>query len=141
MKLRRERMLVLGSILVMFAGCGGGRLLGAKALLQQAKSLQSEAAEGALLAQDTAAGRTTIIYTREQSSVLAKAASLIELSLSRATTVPAIEPDLRRLAELAGRVRADLGRIGNASADEERALARDLQAAAQASQKIGQAFG
>jgi hypothetical protein len=132
-------MLGLGVILALVgAGCGGGGQLGAKALLQQSKSLQSEAAEGALLAQDAVSGKTTRIYTQQHSSDLYKAASQAEASLKAAKTETALEPSLRQLAVLAGHVSADLKRLGSASRDEDRALARALQAAAQASQKIGE---
>jgi hypothetical protein len=59
---RKTRVLVLGVILALLgAGCGSGGKLGAKALSQQSKSLQSEAAEGALLAQDAVSGKTTVL--------------------------------------------------------------------------------
>ncbi len=139
MTLRRERLLVLGVILaVLGAGCGGGGKLGVKALSQQAKSLQSLSAEGALLAQDAVSGKTTRIYTREHSSDLYKAASEAEASLKAAKSEPALEPKLRRLTLLASRVRADLKRLGDASKEEARALGRELQTAAEESQKIGE---
>jgi hypothetical protein len=94
MSLRRERVLVLGVILALLgAGCGGGKL-GAKALSQQSKSLQSLASEGALLAQDAVSGKTTRIYTREHSSDLYKAASQAEASLKAAKAEPALQPKL-----------------------------------------------
>ena len=55
-----------------------------------------------------------------------------------AKTEPAFEPKLRRLAVLAAQVRADLNRLGGASKEEERAIGRELQAAAQESQKISE---
>lgn len=122
---------------VFGAGCGGGGKLGAKALSQESKSLQALAAEGVLLAQDAVSGKTTQIYTREHSSDLYKAASQAEASLQAAKTEPALRPKLRRLALLAGRVRADLKRLGGASREEEGALGRALQAAVQESQRIG----
>ena len=68
--------LVLGVILALFgAGCGGAGRLGVKALSQESKSLRSEASEGALLAEDAVAGKSTRIYTREHSFELYKAAS------------------------------------------------------------------
>ena len=137
--LRLKRVLGLGVILaVVGGGCGSGGQLGAKALSQQSKSLESEAAEGALLAQDAASGRTTRVYTREHSSELHKAASQAEVTLKAAKTEPALEPKLRQLAVLAGQISADLERLGSAARDEDGALARELQAAAQASQKIGE---
>jgi hypothetical protein len=139
MSLRRARVLVLGVILALVAaGCGGGGKLGAKALSQQSKSLQSLAAEGALLAQDAVRGKTTRIYTREHSSDLYKAASQAEASLKAATTEPALQPTLRRLTALATQVSAALKRLGGASKDEQPALGRELKTAAQESKKIGE---
>jgi hypothetical protein len=136
---RLKRMLSWGAILVLVGGgCGGGGKLGTKALSREAKSLQSEAAEGALLAQDAASGRTTRIYTREQSSDLSGAASRTESTLKAAKTAPALQSRVRQLAILAGQLGANLKRLGNASKDEARALARELDAASRASQKIGE---
>ncbi len=138
LSLRLKRVLGLGVILALVGGgCASGGQLGAQALSQQSKSLQSEAAEGALLAQDATSGRTTRIYTREHSSELFRTASQAEVTLKAAKSEPALEPKLRQLALLAGQVSADLKRLGSASRDEDRALALELQAAAQASQEIG----
>jgi hypothetical protein len=134
-----KRMLGLGVILALVgAGCSRSGQLGAKSISQLSKSLQSEAAEGALLAQDAASGRTTRSYTREHVAELSKAASLAEVTLKAAKTEPALEPKLRQLAVLSGQVSADLERLGIASRDEDLELARELQAAARASQKIGE---
>jgi hypothetical protein len=96
MVLRLKWALLLGVLLALLgAGCGGSGKMGAKALSQQAKSLQSEAAEGALLAQDAVSGKTTRIYTREHSADLYKGASLAEASLKAAKTEPALEPKRR----------------------------------------------
>jgi hypothetical protein len=136
---RLKRVLGLGVILALVGGgCGSGGRLGAKALSHQSKSLQSEAAEAALLAQDAASGRTTRIYTREHSSDLYRAVSQDLATLRAAMTEPALESRLRQLVVLAGQVSADLKRLGSASRDDARALARELQAAAQASQRIGE---
>jgi hypothetical protein len=140
MSLRRERVLVLVVILALLgAGCGSGGKLGAKALSQQSKSLRSEASEGALLAQDAVSGKTTRIYTREHSSDLYKAASQAEASLKAAKTEPALQPKLSQLTALATQVSAALKRLGDASKDEQRALGRELQTAAQESKEIGRA--
>jgi hypothetical protein len=137
---RLEVALVLVVVVLFGAGCGGGGKLGVKALSQESKSLQSLAAEGALLAEDAVFGKTTRVYTREHSSDLCKAASQAEASLRAAKTEPAFEPELRRLAVLAAQVRADLNRLGGASKEEERAIGLELQASAQESQKISEAF-
>jgi hypothetical protein len=139
MSLCLKLLLSLGVILSLAGGgCGRSGQLGASELSQQSKSLRSEAAEGALLAQDAASGRTTHIYTREHASDLYMAASQAEVTLKGAKTEPALEPGLRRLAVLAGQISADLERLGGASRDDDRALARELEAAAEASQKIGE---
>jgi hypothetical protein len=131
--------LVLAVVVAVFgAGCGGGGKLGAKALSQESKSLQSLAAEGALLAEDAVFGKTTHVYTRGHSSDLYKAASQVEASLKTAKTEPAFEPELRRLAVLAAQVRDDLNRLDGASKEEERAIGSELQASAQESQKISE---
>jgi hypothetical protein len=138
MSIRRERVLVLVVILVLLgAGCGSGGQLGAKALSQQSKSLQSLAAEGALLAQDAVSGKTTRIYTREHSSELYKAASKVEASLKAAKIESALQPKLRQLAALVTQVSAALKRLGGASKEGQRALGRELQTAAGESEKIG----
>jgi hypothetical protein len=138
---RKARVLVLGVILALLgAGCGSGGKLGAKALSQQSKSLQSLAAEGALLAQDAVSGKTTRIYTREHSSDLYKAASQAEASLKAAKTESALEPKLRQLAALAAQVRAALKRLGGASKEGQRALGRELQTAARESKTFGNGF-
>jgi hypothetical protein len=119
------------------AGCGGGKL-GAKALSIESASLRSLAAEGALLAEDAASGKTTSVYTREHAADLHKAASEAVASLKTAKTASALQPKLRQLAVLAAQVRGDLARLGNASNEEARALGRELQAAAEESKKIGE---
>jgi hypothetical protein len=137
--LRLKRMLGLGVILALVGGgCSNDGQLGAKGLSQQSKSLQSEAAEGALLAQDAASGRTTRIYAREHSSDLYRAASQAAVTLNAAKTEPGLEPRLRQLAVLAGQLSAALKRLGSASKDEDLALAHEFHAAAQAIQKIGE---
>jgi hypothetical protein len=133
------RAVVLGTILaVVGGGCGSAAKLGAAALLQQAKSLQSRASEGALLAEDATAGKTTSNYTREHASDLYEAASRDLASLKTAKTKPGLEPKLRRLTALATRVSTELERLGGASRDDRRKLGRELQAAARESQKIGE---
>jgi hypothetical protein len=135
-------MLVLGVIAALLgAGCGSGGRLGAKALSQQSKSLQSLAAEGALLAQDAVSGKTTRIYSREHSSDLYKAASQAEAALKAAKTEPVLQPKLRRLTAVVTRVSTALARLGGASKAEQRVLGRELVAAARESQRIGRGLG
>ena len=141
MDVRRWRRPVvgLGAILALTAaGCGSSSQLDAKALLERSKTLRSEAAEGALLAEDAVSGKATRIYTHEHAFELSTAAAHIEASLRAARTAPALEPELGQLAALASQISADLQRLSGASTDEQRTLTGELQAAAQASQRIGE---
>jgi hypothetical protein len=138
---RLRDALVLGGIVASFgAGCGGGGV-GAKALSEQAMSLRSEAAEGALLAQDVSSGRTTRVYTREHAADLYKAASRVEASLKSARTKPRLAGKLRRLLVVATRVSAELNRLRTVSKGEARELGRELAAAAAESEEIGKGLG
>ena len=133
--------MVLGVVLALLGvGCGGSGTWGAKALLQQSKSLQSVAAEGALLAQDAMSGKTTRIFTRERSSELSHAASEAEASLKAAKAEPGLGEELRLLAAVATQVSSDVMRLGGASRGEQRSLGRELQAAALESQRIGESL-
>jgi hypothetical protein len=128
---QRSGALALIAVLALLAsGCGGGGRLSAKALTQQSTSLESLAAEGALLARHAGAGKTTRIFTRVHSGYLYEAASKEASSLRTAKTEPALEPKLRRIASLADKVSADLKRVGHASKAEQPRLARELEAAA-----------
>jgi hypothetical protein len=135
----RRSVLGLGVIVALVgAGCSSSSQLGGKALRQQSETLRSEAAEGALLAEDAVSGKATRIYTHEHAFELSAAASQIATTLEAATTEPALEPALGQLAVLAGRISADLERLSGASTDEQRTLIRELQAAAEASLRIGE---
>ena len=131
----RRAALILAAALLC-AGCGGK--LGASALSKQADSVRSLAAEGALLAKDASAGKTTRTFARVHSSDLDKAAAKAAASLETAKTKPAHESKLHRLATLARRVSDNLDRLGSASKDEQRTLASDLQRAAEQSNQIAE---
>jgi hypothetical protein len=132
----RNAALILAAALLC-AGCGGGKL-GASALSKQADSLRSLAAEGALLAKDASAGKTTGTFARVHSSDLDKAAAKAAASLETGKTKPALESKLRRLASLARRVSDDLDRLGSASKNEQRTLANELQRTAEQSNQIAE---
>jgi small-conductance mechanosensitive channel len=121
---------------LLCTGCGGE--LSASALSKQADSLRSLAAEGALLAEDSSAGKTTHTFTRVHSSDLDKAASKAAASLETAKTKPALGSERHRLASLAHRISDDLDRLGNASKSEQRSLANQLQRAAEQSNQIAE---
>jgi hypothetical protein len=120
----------VAAVALLASGCGSGGTLSAKALSQESKSLQSLAAEGALLARDSAAGRTTGTFTRVHSEDLYKAASKSATSLQSAKTAPPLEPKLEQTASAASKVSADLKRLGHASTVEQRRLALELEALA-----------
>jgi hypothetical protein len=136
---RRRSVLGLGMIVALVgASCGSSGQLGAKAIQEQSKTLRSEAAEGALLSEDAVSGKATSNYIHEHAVELSEAASQIEATLKAATTEPALEPAVGQLAILAGQISADLERLSEASTDEQRTLTSELQAAADASQRIGE---
>ena len=138
----RSRACALALLLAVLAtaagGCGGGGAVGRASLAKQSEAVQSLAAEGALLAEDAAAGRSTGIFREQHSAELAKAAATVERSLESARTDEQLRPELRRLRSLAERVRVDLGRLGSASTAEQRTLARRLEGAASESEKVGE---
>jgi hypothetical protein len=112
---------------VLGAACAGGGSLGASELSHESQSLQSLAAEGALLARDSASGRTTRTFASEHASQLYRAARQAEAKLGGATSQPGLESERRKLVVFAGRLSAALGRLANASPAEDRLLARELQ--------------
>src|SRR5690348_4599090 len=115
----------LCALALVVASCGGGGRLSEKALQQEAKTVQSLAAEGGILAGDAARGRSTPIFTREQADVLRKAASSSAKKLALAGNGGALAP-------LAARVREDLDRLSHAASDkaEQERVAADLVRAA-----------
>jgi outer membrane murein-binding lipoprotein Lpp len=121
---------VVASIVLLASGCGSSGTLSAKALSQESKSLQSLAAEGALLARDAQAGRTTRIFRRVHADDLYKVASKSSTSLRTAKTAPGLDTELRKLKFLSGTLSDDLKRLGNASKAELPGLARDLEVVA-----------
>jgi uncharacterized protein YceK len=60
--------LALTVVALLASGCGSG------SASEQAKTLKALAAEGAMLAHDASAGKTTHTFTREHAAELAKAA-------------------------------------------------------------------
>jgi hypothetical protein len=140
MEVPRWRWSVLGLgviVALIAAGCGGGGQLGAEAMLQDSKTLRSAAAEGALLSEDAVSGKATSNYIHEHAVELSQAASQIEATLQAASTDPSLEPERGQLVVLARRISDDLQRLSEASIDEQGTLTSELQAAADASQRIG----
>jgi|SRR6478672_7465988 len=135
----RRSAVGLGVIVALVgASCGSSRQLGAKALLEQSKTLRSQAAEGALLSEDAVSGKATSNYVHEHAVELSEAASQIEATLRAGSTDASLESELGELVVLARRISDDLQRLSEASTDEQRTLTGELQAAADASQRIGE---
>jgi hypothetical protein len=124
-------------VVLLCAGCSAGGRLGAEDLSRQLDALRSHAAEGALLAQDAAAGRLTRTFTREHSSALSESVAQAETSLKAATTDPALEAKLSRLEVLAARIGSALERLSTAPRSQDRAIARELQASEQLALDLG----
>jgi hypothetical protein len=136
---RRTSVLRLATICALIGtACASDGQLGAKVLLEQSKTLRSQAAEGALLSEDAVSGKATSNYTHEHAVELSEAASQIEATLQAAPTDSSLEPERGQLVVLARRISDDLQRLSEASTDEQRALTSELQAAADATQRIGE---
>ena len=134
---RCSRAALIVALVLFSAGCGGSEL-SAGALSKHADSVRSLASEGALLAGDASAGKTTHTFTRVHSSELHKAASQLASTLETAKTRPALEPKLHRLATLARGVSDNLEQLASASKFEQRTLAGELQRAADQSNRIAE---
>jgi hypothetical protein len=141
MRLRPGGVLTLVACASLLStACGGSGSLSAKSLSEHSKAVQSLAAEGALLAGDSVAGKSTGTYRREHAADLSAAAAKAEKALEHATAAPGLGPKLRELRAVAARVHTELARLGGASKDEQRALRRALEAAADRSEHIGAAL-
>jgi hypothetical protein len=135
---RRTSVLCFAVVFALIGtACASNGQLGAKALVQGSESLRSAAAEGALLAEDAVSGKATSNYIHEHAVELSEAASQIEATLQAASTDPSLEPERGQLVVLARRISDDLQRLSEASTDERRTLTSELQAAADASRRIG----
>jgi hypothetical protein len=120
--------------LLLLVACGGQGTLGKKALSQEAKGIESLAAEGSLLAGNAARGRSTSTFTRIHARFLRDAARSSAGTLERGGTSKA-----RRLAQLADRVGNDLERLSRSGSDRDlqRLLQHDLAQAADATKRLG----
>jgi len=130
--LLRRSLIVAAAFLL--AGCGGKSSLSPKAVQQEATGLQSLAAEGNVLADDAARGRTTSIFLREHSDYLEKAARASVAALAKGGAPPAAT--LHRVAE---RVAVALDRLSSSGSNraEQRQLAGQLGRAAERAAKLG----
>ena len=107
--------------LVALAGCGGGGRLDEIAFDKEVESIQSFAAEGALLARDVADGKSTVPFARVHAGELAERASKLAETLRTAKTTPTVEDEVPRAAELAADVGRTLEELEQAPGDAEQA--------------------
>jgi Ser/Thr protein kinase RdoA (MazF antagonist) len=109
--------------MLLLAGCGGQSPPSAKALQQEATTLQSLAAEGGILASDAARGRSTSTFVRVHGTELTKAAQASERVLAEGRT-----PGAHALATLATQVGDALGRLSRSGSNrtQQRRLAAQL---------------
>jgi len=129
------RLLLISVVLLVAAGCGGGGSVSQKDVQKQFETIQSLAAEGALVADGAADGRTTDVFVRVHTGYLDKAVRKVEGQLSSARASGAAERDRVRAARLASSVAGELARLGDDPGDRARArrieqqLQRDASAA------------
>jgi hypothetical protein len=120
---------------LLLAGCGGQSTLGKKALQQEAAGLQSLAAEGDVLAEDAARGRSTSTFVRIHGAELGKAAGA-----SAATLVKDRAANARALGALAGRVENELDKLAHSGSDRtaQRRIAAELERAVAEASTLGE---
>ena len=139
--MRRELAVAIATAAALLgAGCGAGERVDAAAVHKEAEALRSIAAEGSLLAEDAAKGRTYGRFARAHASELGRTAGEEASRLERATTssgarasarvVARLAADAERLLdvlaqrvddrEAARRVEGDLRRIADEAAHEAR---------------------
>ncbi len=117
--LRRGALIALG--LLLLAGCGGGGSASQKDIQKQFEAIQSLAAEGALVADGAADGRTTDVFVRVHTGYLAEAAHKVHAQLSSQRASGAAERDRIRAARLASSVADQLARLADDPGDHEKA--------------------
>ena len=132
---------LLALLLLLVPACGGSGELSAEQFKKQAESIQSFAAEGALLARDVADGKSTANFTRVHAGELAASAAKLEQTLTSAQPAPDVESELARAVELAERVAATLKELerspGNAAA--ARRVQGELEVAAKQAEELASA--
>jgi hypothetical protein len=110
------RALVLAALTVLLVACNGGTV-DRHALTNDAATVDSMACEGALLAHDVAAGKTTAYYTREQAEELGIQSSNLAHALATRHALASIEQKVRAKAKDAARLSAILWRLHDHPSD------------------------
>jgi hypothetical protein len=119
------RGLLISAVLLAAAGCGGGGSVSQSDVNRQFEAIQSLAAEGALVADGAADGRTTDVFVRVHTGYLDHAAQRVATKLSSDQAEGAVERDRERAARLASQVADELARLSDDPGD--RAGARRIE--------------
>jgi hypothetical protein len=133
-----RRLAPFAIVVSLVAGCGGGGTLSRDSLRKEAETIQSVAAEGALLAHDSADGRTTTPFVSVHSEVLAESAGKVAQKLESAAVEPWLEQDRARAERLATRIEEELDQLDEHPDDqaEARRVADELDQAAKAAEEL-----
>jgi predicted outer membrane protein len=119
-----KRGLALGLLTLALAGCNGGTV-DKHALKRDAEKIGSLATEGELLANDMSKGASTKYFARVHAKELSRAASDLSDALAERSTSSGIEPKVRKLSKLAGKVSRELEQLHLHPTD--RAVAESLK--------------
>jgi hypothetical protein len=120
------RALAVAACAVALAGCNGG-IVDRHALTNDAASIDSMACEGALLAHDVAAGRTTMYFAREQAEELRIQSSNLANALAKRKALVSIERKVRAKSKEAANLSSILQRLHDHPSDREVAAAVEQQ--------------
>jgi hypothetical protein len=110
--------------MLLVSGCNGGTV-DSHALKRDAEKVASLATEGELLANDMAKGASTKYFARVHAKELSQAASDLADALGERPTSAGIEPDVRKLSRLAGKLSGHLEQLHLHPTD--RKLAKSLE--------------
>jgi hypothetical protein len=131
-----HRLAPLAIASFLAVGCGGGGTLSRDSLRKEAESVQSVAAEGALLAHDAADGRTTTPFASVHSSVLAESADKVAQKLESADVEPGLKQDRARVVRLATRIEEELDQLDPNDRAAAQRIADELEQAAKAAEEL-----
>jgi len=130
--------LLLVFLVLLLAGCGGGGSVSQKDVQKQFEAIQSLAAEGALVADGAADGRSTDVFVRVHSGYLNCAADKVATNLSSARASGAADRERERAASLATHVADRLGTLSDEPGDTAgaRRIAAELRADAALAKRL-----
>ena len=109
--------LLLALLVVLLDGCGAGGSVSQKDVQKQFEAIQSLAAEGALVADGAADGRSTDVFVRVHSGYLNRAADKVATELSSARATGAVDRKRVRGARLATHVADRLSTLADDPGD------------------------